>query len=154
VRNPELQRLFQEYADAHRHPMTRLTHKISIPLIVFFIIAMSDWWRVIVLESGVAVTGAHFGIALASLWYLKMDVKLGLIMIASMLICLPLGWVTPVWLVFVIAVFSIALQLLGHAIWEKSSPAFVKNLVQTLVGPLFFIALLTRDWPQKSAIPA
>jgi len=154
VRNPELQRLFEEYAEAHRHPMTQLTHKIAIPLIVFHVIAMSDWWRVIVLDNGMAITGAHFGIALSSIWYLKMDVKLGLIMIAAMLACLPLGWITPMWLVIVIAIFAIALQLLGHAIWEKSSPAFVKNLVQTLVGPVFFIAVLTRDWPPKNAIPA
>src|SRR5579859_1504798 len=41
--NPKLKAWFTEYADYHRHPTNRLTHKIAIPLIVFQVIAMLDW---------------------------------------------------------------------------------------------------------------
>jgi uncharacterized membrane protein YGL010W len=144
--HPPLQRLFEDYADSHRHPMNRLTHKIAIPLIVFHIIAMSDWFRVIELSNGHAITGAHFGIALSGIWYLRMDRKLGALMIAAMVACLPLGWIAPWWSVVAIAVAGWTVQLLGHAVFEKSSPAFVRNAVQALVGPIFFLAIITGDW--------
>jgi len=41
-------------------------------------------------------------------------------------------------------------QLAGHSVWEKNRPAFLKNMFQALIGPMFFVALLTGDWPDKS----
>jgi uncharacterized membrane protein YGL010W len=35
-------------------------------------------------------------------------------------------------------------------VWEKNQPAFLKNLLQALVGPLFFAAALTGEWPRRS----
>jgi len=41
-------------------------------------------------------------------------------------------------------------QLAGHVVWEKNSPAFLQNLLQALVGPLFFVAVLTGEWPRPA----
>jgi uncharacterized membrane protein YGL010W len=41
-------------------------------------------------------------------------------------------------------------QLAGHSVWEKNRPAFLKNLTHALVGPVFFMALLTGDWPPRA----
>lgn len=137
---PALDRLFKEYADAHRHPKNRLTHKVAIPMIVFTAIAMFDWWILIMLPTGHAVTAAHTGLVVASAWYLYMDPKLGLIMVAGMVACIPLGWITPWWLVVALAVIGWTIQLIGHSVYEKNRPAFMKNMQQALVGPMFFIA--------------
>ena len=57
--SPTLQRLFVEYADSHRHPTNRLTHKIAIPMIVFHIIAMLDWVKLVILPVAGSRTGAN-----------------------------------------------------------------------------------------------
>jgi uncharacterized membrane protein YGL010W len=52
--------------------------------------------------------------------------------------------------VIAIAVGAWLVQLAGHVVWEKSSPAFFTNLVQLLVGPVFFVAYYLGDWPVRN----
>jgi uncharacterized membrane protein YGL010W len=76
-------------------------------------------------------------------------VKLGLIVAAGMALCFPLGRLLPVWAVIALAVGGWLIQLAGHAVWEKKSPSFFTNMVHALVGPLFFVAILTGDYSVK-----
>ncbi len=149
--NPRLHALFDDYASSHQHPTNRLTHKLAIPLIVLHIVAMLDWVRLLAVPAlpGGALTLGHIAWALATLWYLRADLKLGLIVSAAMALCFPLGRLLPVWAVIAIAVGGWLVQLAGHAVWEKKSPSFLTNLVHALVGPLFFVALLTSDYSLK-----
>jgi uncharacterized membrane protein YGL010W len=143
--SPALRALFQDYAESHQHPTNRLTHKVAIPLIVFHIVAMLDWVHLFTV-GGVAVTLGMVGVAAAMVWYLRMSVKLGLLMAVCFALCFPLARMTPWPVVVGIAVVGWLVQLAGHAVWEKKSPAFLTNLLQALVGPLFFLAVLTGDW--------
>ncbi len=54
------------------------------------------------------------------------------------------------WIVVAIAVIGWLVQLAGHAVWEKKSPSFLTNMVHALVGPMFFVALMTGDYSIKS----
>jgi uncharacterized membrane protein YGL010W len=150
-----LHALFQDYADGHRHPTNRLTHKIAIPLIVFHVVAMLDWVRLVEIPGtgGYMLSLGHLAFVGAVGWYLTLNVRLGLLMALFFGICFPIGAVTPVWAVVAIAVGAWGIQLAGHSIWEKNRPAFLKNMAHALIGPLFFAALLTGDWPPK-AVPA
>ncbi len=145
---PQTQALFDEYISAHQHPTNRLTHKVAIPLIVLHIVAMLDWVRLVAvpLLPGGFLTLAFVAWALASIWFLRADAKLGLIVSVAAALCIPLGRMLPVWAVVSIAIFGWLVQLAGHAVWEKKSPSFLTNLVHALVGPLFFVALLTGDY--------
>jgi uncharacterized membrane protein YGL010W len=143
--SPALRALFQDYAESHRHPTNRLTHKVAIPLIVFHIVAMLDWVRLFS-AGGYTVTLGMVAVVAALLWYLRMSVKLGLMMAVFLALCFPLAHVTPWPVVVAIALAGWLVQLAGHAVWEKKSPAFLTNLLQALVGPLFFLACLTGDW--------
>jgi uncharacterized membrane protein YGL010W len=149
--NPRLLALFDDYSSSHQHPTNRLTHKVAIPAIVLHIVAMLDWVRLVAIP-GIPGGGLTLGMiawALATVWYLRADVKLGLIVSAAMALCFPLGRMIPVWAVVAIAVSGWLIQLAGHAVWEKKSPSFLTNLVHALVGPLFFVALLTGDYSLK-----
>jgi uncharacterized membrane protein YGL010W len=149
---PHLQALFDDYFSSHQHPTNRLTHKVAIPVIVLHIVAMLDWVKLVSvpgLPGGVLTLGL-VAWALATVWYLRADVKLGLIVSAGMALCFPLGRMMPVWFVVAIAVGGWLIQLAGHAVWEKKSPSFLTNMVHALVGPLFFVALLTGDYSVKS----
>ncbi len=155
---PRLEALFRDYADSHQHPTNRLTHKIAIPLIVFHVLAMLDWVKLLPIGgTGYQLSLGHVVLAAAVGWYAWMDVKLAAIMAVACAVCFPLGWITPRWLVVTLAVCAWLVQLAGHVVWEKRQPAFFRNLLQALVGPLFFVAVLTGDWPSyqgQSSVPA
>jgi uncharacterized membrane protein YGL010W len=103
-----------------------------------------------VLPGGVLTLGIVAWV-LATVWYLRADLKLGLIVSVAAALCIPLGRMLPVPVVIAIAVAGWLIQLAGHAVWEKKSPSFFTNLVQALVGPLFFVALLTGAYSFKPA---
>lgn len=152
---PTLHTYFQEYADSHRHPMNRLTHKIAIPLIVFHIVAMLDWVRFVEVGQIGDVTvyaSLAWPIWLAVVaWYFTLNARLAVLMALFYGACIPIGWFTPWQVVVALAVVAWLIQLAGHSVWEKNRPAFLKNLLQALIGPIFFAAILTGDWPPKTA---
>lgn len=151
--SPRLERWFADYADAHRHPTNRLTHKIAIPLIVFHIIAMATWVPLGFEVAGMSITLGHALYVAAIAFYLTLHVPLALVMAVLFAVCFPLAAVTPRPVVVVLAVVGWIVQLAGHSIWEKNRPAFLTNLLQALIGPLFFVAVLTGIWrPSATAL--
>jgi uncharacterized membrane protein YGL010W len=148
---PTLARHFALYDQFHRHPTNLLCHKIGMPLIVFNAVALFDW----VLLGGIAgreVTLAHVLFVAVIGWYLTLDKKLAAVMVLWYGACIPLGWIAPWPVIIGAGVIGWIVQLLGHLVWEKRSPAFLTNLTQALIGPLYFAARLTGDWPQKPAV--
>src|SRR3954471_150640 len=143
--NARTVQLFDEYASSHRHPTNRLTHKIAIPLIVFHVMAMLDWVRLVSVPAvpGGVVTLGMVAWAAAAVWYLRADVKLGLMVMALSALSFPIGRALPWWPVVAVAVVGWLVQLAGHVVWEKKQPSFLTNLVHALVGPMFFVAVLT-----------
>ncbi len=147
---PQLAAYFADYDAYHRAPMNRLTHEIAIPLIVFHVVAMLSWIPL----------GAPFGMALhlghvvwlvATLWYLSLDLRLGVLMGLLVAVCFPLAAVTPKLVVVILAVVGWLVQLAGHIVWEKRQPAFLDNMLQALIGPLFFVAKAVGLWPARPA---
>jgi len=149
-----LERLFTEYAESHRHPTNRLTHKIAIPLIVFHVIAMLDWVRIFTLPSGWTVTLAQPIFLVAAAVWMGWDVKAGVVVTLASLLAFPLGAHTPKAVVVAVALLGWLIQLAGHLVWEKKQPAFMRNLVQALVGPIFFVAVLLGEWPLGAKVGA
>lgn len=151
---PSLKAQLELYAEFHRHPMNRLTHKIAIPLIVFHVIAMLSWVslgnRVSTLV-GVPLHLGHLAYLLVIGWYLRLDARLATLMALLFAMCFPVAAVTPRATVIALAVIGWVVQLAGHLVWEKRSPAFLTNLLQALIGPLFFVAVLVGFWPPRRA---
>lgn len=145
---PKLERHLASYADFHRHPMNVACHKIGMPLIIFNAVALLDW-VVLGRVAGLEITLAYPIYVAVVLWYLSLNVKLGLIMAAAYGACIPLGWIAPWSVIIGAGVVGWAVQFLGHIVWEKRSPAFLTNLLQLLIGPLFIAASLVGDWPPK-----
>jgi len=150
---PRLQAYFREYDETHRHPMNRLTHKIAIPLIVFHVVAMCSWVTLVSVE-GVSVTLGHLVVIAGLLFYLPLSPLFAALMTVATASALLLAQQMEAHLgeqlaraaIVGLAVLGWVVQLAGHAVWEKKSPAFVRNLVQALVGPIYFLALLTGQW--------
>lgn len=135
-----------QYAAYHRDPRNIASHFIGIPLIVVAVAVLLSRpeWSVGELWISPAVI-----VALASAWfYLRLEVKLGVLMTALMGLSVWAGHVlaqqsTMVWLSSGLAMFVIGwvIQFVGHH-YEGRKPAFVDDLSGLIVGPLFVVAEL------------
>ena len=99
------------------------------------IVSFSGTW---VLDLGVALALVMVGVYLA--WHRGLAIGIGLLFVPLYLA----GRLFPgPWLWGIMAA-GVALQYVGHLVFEGGSPAFHKNLVHTLVGPLWVAAQLFR----------
>ena len=133
---------FADYADHHRHALNKLTHAFGIPLIALALLGLSA--RVPLFATGGGQT-LDLGLVLASTlvatylaWHAGLALGAALLCTLSYL----LGSRLPVVFLWVALAVGVGLQYLGHYAFERRSPAFHHNLIHTLVGPLWMVALL------------
>lgn len=133
------------YAAYHRHKWNVATHFVGIPAIIIGLLVPLGWLRVEV--PNVPLTGALALIVVVAVYYLLLDTKLALSMLffivpafyaADLLSRMP--WSSSIGWFLVLFVGGWVLQFFGHSVFEKRKPAFVDNLVQLLIGPLFLMA--------------
>ncbi|WP_144152054.1 DUF962 domain-containing protein [Paraburkholderia sp. BCC1885] len=136
-----------QYAAYHRDRRNIATHFVGIPLIVLALAVLLSRpaWMVAVLP--VPLSPAWVLFVVATLYYLTLDVPMGLMMAVFSALCLACGqWVAAqsvfAWLTAGIGLFVIGwvLQFVGHIAYEHRKPAFVDDLVGLLIGPLFVLA--------------
>jgi uncharacterized membrane protein YGL010W len=119
--------LSADYATYHTDPRNRLCHMAGIPLIVFCVVrwtTLAGGWP----PAAVVVLPL----------YLFWDLALGVAMSVIILAMWPAARALPAWPFFVFFVVGWYLQFLGHK-YEGKSPAFLRNLVHLLVGPLWIL---------------
>jgi uncharacterized membrane protein YGL010W len=119
-----------EYAGYHRDKRNIATHFIGIPMIVVAVAAML----------GSAHPYLACGAMLAgSIFYLVLDLRLGVAMFAFNAATLWAGLHFP--LLWGVGLFVVgwAFQFVGHW-YEGKKPAFVDDVIGLLIGPLFIVA--------------
>jgi uncharacterized membrane protein YGL010W len=132
------------YAAYHQDARNKATHFVGVPLIAFSLMIPMGWLRADL--GGFTVSAALVVTALLMLYYLALDIPLGLascavfgLMLwgADPLAQLPfmasLGWF------LLLFIGGWALQLWGH-VYEGRKPALVDNLFQVFVAPIFLAA--------------
>ena len=75
-------------------------------------------------------------------------------MLPFSVLCLYLGRMTSTEAVIGIAIFAWIAQLVGHVRYERRAPAFKDNLIQLLVGPVYFIAVTLGWWKSQEDLDA
>ena len=131
------------YAAYHRDRRNIALHLVGIPLIFASI-------EVLLSRPGIAVGGWHLTPAIlislmVGLFYLRLDLRLGLVMalvlagtcwLGKTIAALP----TQRWLEIGIGLFVVGwiIQLVGH-VYESRKPAFLDDLIGLLIGPLFVV---------------
>lgn len=135
-----------QYAAYHRDRRNIASHFIGIPPIVLAV-------AVLLSRPGMELAGLWLAPAtavalLASVFYLRLDLRFGAVM--SLLLGLSLwagAWLathsTALWLASGIGLFVLGwiVQFVGHY-YEGRKPAFVDDLMGLAVGPLFVVAEL------------
>lgn len=127
--------LLADYASHHRTRGNLVCHAFGITLIVFGLISFLR-------EVGLGgdLTLAEAVIAVAFLYYLVLDLPLALAFLGEAILLDVLARVVGDWRVGLAAfVVGWILQGIGHARFEKRSPAFFKNLIHLMVGPVFLL---------------
>jgi uncharacterized membrane protein YGL010W len=132
-----------QYAGYHRNARNVATHTVGIPMIVLAALILLS--RPVASFSGWHVTPAWFAVALAGVFYLRLDLRLGFVMTLLLALCCALAHEIAslghgVWLSAGLGLFVAGwiLQAIGH-VFEGRKPAFFDDVRGLLIGPLFIV---------------
>lgn len=140
----------ERYARDHDHPLDRLLHGFSIPLVV--VGAVGLLWSVPVpaafAASGIVNWGTIFLMA-AVVYYFIVSITLALGMLPFVVLVAVAvgrlnGLATPLWVMSAAALgVAAAGQLLGHML-ERKPASVLRDLNFVMIGPLWLLAGLYR----------
>lgn len=137
---------FSDYAAYHRTRGNKICHYIGIPLIAITLLGLLAEIRILPahIPGGeiARLDGGILLLALAGLWYLTLDWKLAVPFTLFGLGMYFFGRALPMLWLWTFFVLGWVFQGIGHYVYEKKSPAFLKNLKHILIGPLWIFA----DW--------
>lgn len=130
----DINALFEDYASYHRTEGNQWFHRLGIPLIMLTLIGMLA--RV---ELFGGIDGAMVLIALAGIYYVILDWRLGIGMIVVSVAMYFAGAALSMPVNATFFVLGWIFQFIGHSVYEKRQPAFFRNFVHLLVGPLWIL---------------
>jgi len=130
----DIRTLFADYAAYHQTAGNKVFHRLGIPLIMLTLLGLLA--RVPIVRP---VDAAILLLVVAEAIYLILDWRLALAMLPVSVAFYFLGRWMPLWLNVALFVLGWIFQFLGHSIYEKRQPAFLKNALHLLVGPLWIL---------------
>jgi uncharacterized membrane protein YGL010W len=131
--------LLADYAAYHRTRGNLTCHFIGIPLIIFGILSMLQLIRFGAIGN-FPITAAEVFILIVMVYYFTLEARLAAGMLLSTALIDAAAFLVGDWKIGVAAfVIGWIFQGIGHAVYEKRSPAFMKNLLHLLVGPIFLV---------------
>ncbi|MCU7648464.1 DUF962 domain-containing protein [Pseudomonas piscis] len=135
-----------QYAAYHRDPRNIASHFIGIPMIVVAVAVLLSRpaWPV----AGLMLSPALLLALFAAVYYLRLELRLGLLMSVLMGLSVWAGQAlaqqsTLLWLASGVGMFVVGwvIQFVGHY-YEGRKPAFVDDISGLIIGPLFVVAEL------------
>lgn len=134
-----LKAYFADYAAFHRTPGNKACHSVGIPLIVLSLFSLLSLARFSELGA-ISFTAAEAVLLAAVVYYATLDWTLALFMLPAALLLDAVGRLLSWEAAIGVFLLGWVLQFVGHYRYEKQSPAFYRNLVHLLVGPLWILA--------------
>jgi uncharacterized membrane protein YGL010W len=133
-----VENLFADYASYHQTAGNKLFHRLGIPLIMLSLIGMLT--QVTLFDAGtVRYDAAMLLIALSSAYYFIVEWRLGIAMIVVSIVMYFVGAAIPFWINVALFVLGWIFQFIGHKVYEHKNPAFFRNFVHLLIGPLWIV---------------
>ncbi|CAG4918025.1 Mpo1 family 2-hydroxy fatty acid dioxygenase [Paraburkholderia saeva] len=136
-----------QYAAYHRDRRNIATHFVGIPMIVLAVAVLLSRPAFSVAALPFPISPACVLVVVMTLYYLVLDVPLGITMAVILALCVAAGQSlaalsTLTWLVAGAGLFVIGwvFQFVGHVAYEHRKPAFVDDLIGLAIGPLFVLA--------------
>jgi len=146
--NAFLRRQLTDYVEYHRDPVNCALHVVGIVILFLGAILPLSLWPITLF--GVQL---NLGVLLAApvlIYWILLDVPIGLAIAAAAALLLFTGAtiashasVTVVWTITVVMiVIGVAMQIIGHQVFERRQPALMDNPTHLLLGPVFVMAKL------------
>lgn len=143
-----LRRQLTDYVEYHRDPMNCALHVVGI--VILFLGAVLPLSLLPVTVLGLQV---NLGILLAVpvlIYWILLDIPIGLAIagVAALLLFTAAtiashASVAVVWAIsLILIVIGVALQIIGHQVFERRQPALIDNPTHLLLGPVFVMAKL------------
>jgi uncharacterized membrane protein YGL010W len=136
-----------QYAAYHRDRRNIVTHFVGIPMIVLALAVLLSRPASNFGTLSFELSPAWVLFAAATVYYLVLDLPLGVMMAVVSVLCVACGqWLatqsTLTWLASGIALFVVGwvFQFVGHVAYEHRKPAFIDDVIGLLIGPLFVLA--------------
>lgn len=133
-----------QYAAYHRDRRNIATHFVGVPLIVLAVTVLLS--RPAFAAGGLVLSPAVAAALAATLFYLRLDVRFGVVMAALLALCVAAGQAlaagpAATWLGAGVGLFVVGwiIQFVGHW-YEGRKPAFVDDVLGLVIGPLFVVA--------------
>jgi uncharacterized membrane protein YGL010W len=135
-RTQQLETWFQEYEADHVDARNKLTHFVGIPMIAFAVIRLFQKVQLGPTNLALLLIVALF------VFFFKHDKRLSVLLVATLMFFYVLGYMLSLSTLMAWGLFVVgwALQLVGHYVYEKRAPAFMKNLLHLLIGPVWILA--------------
>jgi uncharacterized membrane protein YGL010W len=135
---PDIDALFADYASYHQTAGNKLFHRLGIPMIMFSLIGMLT--LVPLFTAGtVRFDAAMLLIAAATAYYFVVEWRLAIAMfIVSVVFYFVSAWL-GLWINLALFILGWIFQFIGHKVYEHKNPAFFRNFVHLLVGPLWIL---------------
>ncbi|QGX38882.1 DUF962 domain-containing protein [Permianibacter aggregans] len=139
-----------EYGASHQNPTNKLIHWFCVPVIYFTVAAFLYAIPMPFAEKSLFINWSAFVMVLVAIYYLRLNLALGVLMAAFSFGCLWLShWLDlhaafPLWQIAA-ALFVLAwiAQFIGHHI-EGKKPSFLKDLQFLMIGPAWVFGFLLR----------
>jgi uncharacterized membrane protein YGL010W len=143
-----LRRQLTDYVEYHRDPMNCALHVVGI--VILFLGAVLPLSLLPITVLGLQL---NLGIVLAIpvlIYWILLDIPIGVAIAGSAALLLFTAAtianhasVTVVWAISVVLiVIGVAMQIVGHQVFERRQPALVDNPTHLLLGPVFVMAKL------------
>ncbi|MDM1549648.1 DUF962 domain-containing protein [Empedobacter falsenii] len=149
----KIEQLFSEYGESHQNVTNKIIHWICVPLIFWTILGFISYIptpHFYIPSFGYISIASIIALMIVSIFYFRLSVVVGLIMIFLMLIMeyfislCNLQFGTKSWIVYlVVFIITWILQFVGHKI-EGKKPSFLKDLQFLLVGPIWLLGFILR----------
>lgn len=133
-----IQTLFADYAAYHQTAGNKFFHRVGIPMIMLSLIGMLTQVPLVDVAT-VKVDLAMILIAAASAYYFVIEWRLAIAMIAISVAFYFIGFAIPWQINAALFILGWIFQFIGHKVYEHKNPAFFRNFVHLLVGPLWIL---------------
>lgn len=146
--NAVFRRQLADYVEFHRDPTNGVMHVFGIIFLFLGAVLPLSLWPVTLF--GVGINAAAIMAVPALIYWILLDTALGLgILGAAILLLLTAAAiathtsVATVWMISIaLLVVGVALQLIGHQVFEKRRPSLMDNPAHLFLGPMFVMAKL------------
>jgi|SRR6187402_1568711 len=133
-----MQARLRDYSGYHRTLGNEACHYVGIPAIIVGAATLLGAVPLVPLGAFTLTLAELVGGAIVC-FYVISSRWLGVVTSLILIGLVALGRALPFMAGLLLFLAGWGVQFLGHAVWEKRSPAFVRNLLHLLVGPAWLV---------------